>query len=651
MTWSLILGLLALPGAMGAEDPGRWPVAGEVMLPAGDLVRIDLDGTWVSRCPDPSTYLLLDSQERALPFAWVTSDDAPPARTEPLLWEPEAQAIGWTYRIQPPHRQVPVKALRIRRLPEGLVARVRLEGAPEPVLVWNLPGTGAGQKLDIELPAPLARGPWKLEVLQVAGQAVWWARPGWLDFDAVFDDPRSVWPVEVPLVLGDSIPSGATTSDLAVTLPRAGLPVRDLALAVASEPSATSRPGAPSLFSRPVQVVDSSDPGQERVLAGTTLQRITNGDLPVESTTVALSSTGTAPESLLLRFEDGRSEPLPVTSVTAHLRGAALLVPAPGAGKARILGCGASKGAYDIQSLKEELERWEGVRTAPGEPAPNPGWSIQASTGSVGAPGAPVDLEGFRFSFPLTAPAGLVRLDLPSGVLARGRSALEDLRVVDGQDRQVPFLVERRRAGRFLPGVAESRQEDGSVTRIHLTLPLGTDGTDPGSLPLTALVLRTERGTFRRQVRVAEGTRGERILASASWEETEEGPSRLVLPLGVRVGPDLVVQVENGDNVPLPLDPVRVVVPTASLRFVHPGEGPLRLLLGHETLAAPAYDLDFLRQAVLGGASSPASLGEASVLKVSPKVSNRWVLLGAVGLFSVALLVLIVRLLGREQGA
>jgi hypothetical protein len=65
----------------------------------------------------------------------------------------------------------------------------------------------------------------------------------------------------------------------------------------------------------------------------------------------------------------------------------------------------------------------------------------------------------------------------------------------------------------------------------------------------------------------------------------------------------VLLVVREGDNVPLPLAPPELLLPSFQVRFFRGAGGGLRVLYGHDRLGAPRYDLALLGPTVL---ASPA---------------------------------------------
>ncbi|MCM2333226.1 MAG: hypothetical protein NDI82_04680, partial [Anaeromyxobacteraceae bacterium] len=208
-----------------------------------------------------------------------------------------------------------------------------------------------------------------------------------------------------------------------------------------------------------------------------------------------------------------------------------------------------------------------------------------------------------------------VRLD--AAVIARTR-ALADLRLAGPDGRQVPYLLEQREEPLVVDLPAPAPAEVKPLSRPGVTV-LAVALPEAG-LPAARLVLSTGSRLFERRVRVheerpsAEG--GPRLLAEAAWRhaDPERAAAPLTVPLPATGAARLLLEVDDGDNAPLPLEAPRLLLPGWRLRFLHPG-GPLRLLHGADGVEAPRYDLALLAprlraapavEVVLGPAAPPA---------------------------------------------
>ena len=93
---------------------------------------------------------------------------------------------------------------------------------------------------------------------------------------------------------------------------------------------------------------------------------------------------------------------------------------------------------------------------------------------------------------------------------------------------------------------------------------------------------------------------------------------------------ELLLIVDEGDNKPLPLTAVKLLLPGWQLRFHRP-PGPLRLLYGNDDIGKPRYDVAVLAPSVMTGTArdvvaEPERAPEPPAPIVSPRAF--WVGLG-----------------------
>jgi hypothetical protein len=178
------------------------------------------------------------------------------------------------------------------------------------------------------------------------------------------------------------------------------------------------------------------------------------------------------------------------------------------------------------------------------------------------------------------------------------------------------------------------------------------------------LVLTTQARVFRRSVRLGvleppdrqARTIRLRETQRRSWAHQDEATSAPALRLALPYAPDgeLVLEIDEGDNQPLPIERATLLLPSYAVRFYRSDAAPLLLAYGRPDLAAPRYDLALLSPFVLGqrartidagpetrGGEAPSST--AGTTLVSPAMF--W---GVLGLAVVVLLGIVVRLVRRD---
>jgi hypothetical protein len=239
-------------------------------------------------------------------------------------------------------------------------------------------------------------------------------------------------------------------------------------------------------------------------------------------------------------------------------------------------------------------------------------------TPPLAARGAHLDTSGFRYqrSLPPGDP-GLVVVALDAAALAHSQGPLRsfaDVRVVDESDAQIPYVLERR-ADRLtldleLRSAAPQARElrDGQVRNrsfYAITLPFE-------NLPGPVIALQTSSALFRRPVELgverAPDRRRREVtferLAQAVWQHDDAKipapPLELALPSGR--SRELLLIVDEGDNRPLPLAGVKLLLPGWQLRFLRPS-GSLRLVYGRDDLTEPHFDIAMLAPSAMSGAA------------------------------------------------
>jgi Protein of unknown function (DUF3999) len=291
-----------------------------------------------------------------------------------------------------------------------------------------------------------------------------------------------------------------------------------------------------------------------------------------------------------------------------------------------------------IASTKVALAKWSA-----GVPPAGPAASRRQDI----PPGAPVDRKAFRYSRTIGAmQRGLTSLVLDAHVLANS-AALNDLRLTDAKGNQVPYLVERRESPLAIRlAIPQRVAGEEQTSRYRFTLPF--DALPAGS----QLVLRTgarvfeRRATLRKPPDESHG-REAVIVESSEWRssEPEADPPPLTFTAPERGARSLELEIDEGDNAPLPLVSAELLLPSYALRFVSPGT-PLTLLYGNPGAAPPRYDLALLAPRLFGESSREVTLASVPPAEGSDGASRErkifWVVIGAA---AVVLLLTLTRLL------
>jgi hypothetical protein len=500
-----------------------------------------------------------------------------------------------------------VEALKIEGLPAPFLKRLTLEGSGDRTR-WTML---AGEGTLFDLPAERMRQ----TELDFAPGEYRYLRVVWDDTSS----GRVPLPASVsarPAVRADTTPSA--TLDIPferaasepgrtryrLRLPAGRLPIVGISLDV----------GGGHVF-RQAMVTESRFDGTEAApaqLGAATLSRVVRDGIRASSLHVPIAPP--AESELQLLIDDGSNPPLEVKRISAVLAELPFIFfEAPGeALMARYGNPGLDAPHYDLEALRGSVDITGVAEAVWGEPRALVETAGRAAPSTVPEPGRALDPEGFQYRRNIPAAAGLLALTLDAAVLAHSRgpaSRFADVRVLDGQHRQIPYLIERR-------------DEPLEVT-LAIVGASASAATPPGQqrsvyrvsqpyerLPTATLLLDTPARIFHRSVQIGFERPPDRqhrdtwfdVRSTDIWRHADEqAPAP---PLSVRVegtaSRDLLVVIDEGDNAPLPLNGARLLLPTYRLRFYNGSGAPVQLAYGRTDLQPPQYDLALLAEHVMG---------------------------------------------------
>ena len=448
-------------------------------------------------------------------------------------------------------------------------------------------------------------------------------------------------------------------SRYAITLPGARLPIVGLDLTI----------GGGHVF-RPAMVFEPRLSGTEATpfeLGRATLTRVVRDGMAAASLRVPIAPPASAELDLVI--EDGSNPPLELTGVAivfAELPEIYFEAPA-GSVVARYGDRTLKTPTYDLEAVRRSVDlsstreaRWDTPRSLSPAGATPPAADIPA-------PGADLDPASFEYIRPLTASAGLAAVTLDAAALAHSRgpaARFADVRILDQLNRQIPYLIERRdepqsielnvapRDPAILPDL---KPRTGRVSVYSVALP-------SPNLPQPRIVLDTSERVFQRQVRIGTEREPDRQhrdrwfgqAGAATWQhaDRQSAARSLSIALAESDATTLLIVIDEGDNAPLPLTTVRLLIPTYRLRFYHPHDGTLRLMYGRRDLEAPRYDLALLAAQVMGSVAGVATAAPESAEATAAAAAERqsiispltfWILLGGAVLVLVTLIVRLVK--------
>jgi hypothetical protein len=428
---------------------------------------------------------------------------------------------------------------------------------------------------------------------------------------------------------------------------------------------------------RPVVVSESRFSGVEAApveLGRAMLARVTRDGATASALRVPIA-TPVEPD-IDLTIEDGENEPLDVRDAwieLAQLPWIYFEAPPGGTIVARYGDRSLPRPQYDLEAVRASLDiravkdaAWVGESSATTPPA------ADAAVPSTPQPGPSLDPAAFQHVRTLVvAREGLAALPLDAHVLANSKGPslrFADIRILDAENRQLPYLLERRDEPLSIPlaivpvttvRAPELKQTGGRQRSVYaVTLPFA-------NLPPARLVIETSARVFQRTVRLGVEHAADRnrrdawfdVRAAETWRHADDRtpPRPLTLPVTSGAETDLLVVVDEGDNAPLTITGVRLLLPSYRVRFYAPAPSPsVRLVYGRNDLQSPQYDLALLAPRVMGApaaegvAAPPSAAGPAAAAAlISPRMF--WIVLaGAV----IVLLALIARLVtARDEGA
>lgn len=533
---------------------------------------------------------LVDAEGRAVPVAWIRGD----ARAR------EVAAVRLVdlgrFVIGAPDREADGLDLAISGGDVLRVSLLRVEGGTEetPVGAPVVVATENGQAA-VSFRFPPTRASLRVRVEALQGPV-----PTEVEAYHRFDAAAFAEPARLVLPVGPAQP-GEYADTLHPLVFDGALPFGQLSLFADV-----------AVYDRPAHLVGARLGSGESVTGGYgRLRRVAVGGAEVASGALSTRELGPVAE-LAVAVSPMDGPPLPLREATLEVEGLRGLVLDPGPGPFTLY-AGAPDHAIEPSELAvaaPELARLATRALGVGEVAPNPTWSPPERVAGLVGPGEILDFRRMRWVHPL-AGEGLVRAALPVEVLAQARPDLGDLRLIDAEGRELPFLLARRLAETTLDTPAPERVEAGGNSRISVKLPA------PG-LKLARVTLETEATAFRRSV-VVERPVGRRleVVRASEWRSSGK-PARLDLALdGERFGDTLVLRIDNGDNPPLPVGKVTVTGEAWDLLADLPAGGA-RLVYGDGRLGRPDYDLALLDADVGLRARARATVGPGATLAAPP---------------------------------
>ncbi|HEX5065899.1 MAG TPA: hypothetical protein VFY49_07285, partial [Myxococcota bacterium] len=384
---------------------------------------------------------------------------------------------------------------------------------------------------------------------------------------------------------------------------------------------------------RSVSVYDEQQGSDDRRLGTGTVYRLAGGK--AESLIVHLRPA--LGERLRVEIEDGDSPALEGLAFHAVIRQPALVfeLPADATGNAsgtlRFGGGRVRRAHYDLDAFAPRSGQ-TGEQAAIAAQLADGSWLPLATLGPIRAnpdfdrspalafamhAGAELDPRTFshRRSLEISpSPEGLSRVALAPEDAALLRADLADLRIVDDDAQQWPYLLSAREQRKAVPLQMVAGTPEKRHTTIRLQLPAAP-------LRVERVALRSSIAFFDRPFELsAEDEHGrQRVVAHGRLVKQALRPGPVTIPLGGEAVHALVLRVDDGDDAPLAFVEASADVLLPEVFVVAP-EGRYEMLLGNPDVPAPRYELERVRDVVLAAGSNAAAPG---ALEENPSFSLR----------------------------
>jgi len=414
--------------------------------------------------------------------------------------------------------------------------------------------------------------------------------------------------------------------------------------------------------------------GLQPVSAPSPIYRLGVGDADLDAEHRDIDLQRPAAGRLVVEIENGDSPPLASPRVTLSGMTRRVLVPPVVSGLTLYYGNPVTRRpVYDLEALRLRLAFVADFPAATlGPEAANPRFAPVPPMAFLAARGAAADITHWPYARALTIEGGddIYTVALAATDLGHLRPDLADLRLVDAEGRQVPYVIEpQAEAARVALriGGATPRAHTPKTSAFELTVPGVRDVAE--APPLAALRLTFAEAFFTRPAVVtvndARAVQGRTVVAQetlrALRREAGAAPEPITIDLGGGRADRLVIEISDGDNAPLTPKTADAVVLVPRVTF-KATKGSYRLLFGKADAEAPTYDLAALRQDVLAYSALP--LADAALRPLAPNdayardagdvarsLSNGPVLWAVLGLSILVLLWLTWRILKQPAAA
>ncbi len=603
-----LLAVLSMEPLHGAVTSTEWPrqMSFEVSKPGLTRVELTIDALALTR-PDRGDVRVLDPAGQEVPWRLRRGLTGRPPATSLTITSLVVRVENRRSVIEfDTGTEARLSGLRLVTSATGFFKPATLEGFRE----------GNWERLVTGVPL--------YQAYQGATEVQLDVAPGnWTRLRLVLDDRRTA-PIPIRSVVLIVTPAGFTDVATSPAVIRArseepGVTRLPLDLGAAGLDVAWIELETPEpLFTRPVRVLSERFSGDAVVteeLVHAWVHRVP-GDAGTAEDSRRIRVDRTIPtREIVLVVENGDSPPLASPSVRVGLHAQQIEFWATQLGEHRLLAGNAfaEPPRYDISRLVLPAELSAETLKVDGAWVMNPEYREPAVGAEALGRGAVFEAKGWRRHRTVTvgAGAGAAEIELPVDVVSVVRPDLGDLRLVrDG--RQIPYVADRQTLRRKLEVNVQAE-----VVPPKSRLSLWRLELDAPGVPLAVLRVDTPQAALARWVRwyeVVESREGDRwtnVLAHQEWSRV---PGTALRPLELTPGHRLSgrvswIEIDDGDNPPLPTLAWSAEYTTRRIYFLGGGTGAIDLFYDHPEAVVPRYDLSLLADRLNASSRTVATLG------------------------------------------
>lgn len=369
-------------------------------------------------------------------------------------------------------------------------------------------------------------------------------------------------------------------------------------------------------FSRRARLIEMSGEGAlrpvETRLGEGSLFRLRGSDAIIAGESLRFSLRGGSGGALYLEIDNAGSPPLRGLRVRLHGSRVRLVFPIPDRALTLYYGNASTRApAYDLEGLRPRLTQALGTTVATvGPQEANPLFKRKPPLRFAATLGASLDPSKWRSERAIAriAEEDVYTITLRSADLALLRPDLADLRVVNDDNLQAPFLIEPDFADERVP-LKVHRQEAGPPHRSVYRLDPADSLEGGGNVRVGRIEIEVRDAFFERPARLLPAQNQSPREAPFSLSLARKPPSSAPLVIGTSATLEtLTLEVDDGDNAALDLRSATAIVRVPRIVF-KAAPGNLRLLLGNRSAEAPRYDIAGLRSELLAYSAIAAHAG------------------------------------------